>query len=256
MTQAANRQFVLCPGPDSLAQRAAEWIIDASRKAVAARDRFTLALAGGSTPEKAYALLAQPGSVERIDWSRTYLFFGDERFVPLDDPRSNHAMASRALLAHAPIPADHVFPIPTDRPSAAESAAEYARTLAGFFHTTPDQGVPRFDLILLGMGDDGHTASLFPGKPTLHEQSAWTTASPPGVLPPPVERVTLTVSRTERRPRGAVPGRGGKESGRAARHPRGPGRRGAPAGLGRPSDGRDAGLARDDAAAQMLSRRG
>jgi 6-phosphogluconolactonase len=192
MSQASNVQVVVCPDADALAQRAADHIIAAASSAIAARGRFALALAGGSTPEKAYVLLTQPARAGRIDWRKTYLFFGDERFVPLDDSRSNYAMARRSLLTQIPIPADHVFPIPTDRASAAESAAEYTRTLAAFFGVAPGQGVPRFDLILLGMGDDGHTASLFPGKPAVRDQSAWVVSSPPGVLPPPVERVTFT----------------------------------------------------------------
>jgi 6-phosphogluconolactonase len=192
MTQPAKAQVVVCPDAEALAERAADRIVEAAGRAVAERGRFTMALAGGSTPEKAYALLARPPRVERIDWQKAYLFFGDERFVPHDDPRSNCAMSRRSLLAAAPIPANHVFAIPTDRPSPADSAADYTRTLAAFFRMAPGQGVPRFDLILLGMGDDGHTASLFPGRPAIHEQSAWVTSSPPGVLPPPVDRVTLT----------------------------------------------------------------
>jgi 6-phosphogluconolactonase len=192
MSSAANVQVVVCPNAEVLAERAAERIVAAAAGAIAARGRFTLALAGGSTPEKAYALLTQPAQMGRIDWQKTYLFFGDDRFVPHDDPRSNYAMAQRSLLARAPIPANHILAIPTDRPSTAASAADYTRTLADFFGVAPGQAVPRFDLILLGMGDDGHTASLFPGKPAIHEQSAWVVSSPPGVLPPPVERVTLT----------------------------------------------------------------
>jgi 6-phosphogluconolactonase len=192
MTRPANVQVIVCPDADALAERAAERIIDAAGRAVATAGRFTLALAGGSTPEKAYALLTRPPRVQRLPWDKTYLFFGDDRFVPHDDPRSNYAMAHRSLLAQAPIPAGQVFAIPMDRPTPAESAVEYGRTLASFFSVTPGAGVPCFDLILLGMGDDGHTASLFPGKPALHEASAWVTSSPPGVLPPPVDRVTFT----------------------------------------------------------------
>jgi 6-phosphogluconolactonase len=193
MSANARGEIVVCPDPDALAHQAAQRILDAGERAVAQRGRFTLALAGGSTPEKAYRLLAQPENARRIDWSKAYLFFGDERFVPPDDPRSNQGMARRSLLERAPIPADHVFPIPTNHATARESAEEYARTLAAFFGVAPGQGFPRFDLILLGMGDDGHTASLFPGKQTLQEKTAWAAASPPGVLPPPVERVTLTL---------------------------------------------------------------
>jgi 6-phosphogluconolactonase len=192
MSQTNAFQLVIHPDPAALARAAAERIIDCSRRAIEARGRFLLVLAGGSTPEKAYELLAQPDQAARIDWSKTFAFFGDERVVPHDDPRSNFHMASRALLSHVPIPRLNVFPIPTDRGSPAECASAYSHTLEDFFGSKPGQTLPRFDLILLGMGDDGHTASLFPGKPALHEQKAWVVSSPPGVLPPPVDRVTMT----------------------------------------------------------------
>src|SRR5262249_42677564 len=149
------------------------------------------ALAGGSTPEITYSLLAARGPGEGLDWLSSLLFFGDERFVPHTDPRSNYHMVQRAWLGPAQVPAERVFAIPTDTDSPAVSASQYAKTLAKQFGTKGDE-LPRFDLILLGLGDDGHTASLFPGKPALHETTAWVTASPPGVLPPPVDRVTLT----------------------------------------------------------------
>jgi 6-phosphogluconolactonase len=182
----------ICRDAKELAARAAERIIQAAEQAVRERGRFTIALAGGSTPEKTYSLLAQPGYSSRIDWSRADLFFGDERFVPPDDPRSNYGMARRTLLSSVSVPADHVFPVPTDRPSADEAAASYAETLAAAFGVTDRRRPPRFDLILLGLGDDGHTASLFPHAPTLAERDLWVVASPPGTLPPPVDRITLT----------------------------------------------------------------
>jgi 6-phosphogluconolactonase len=101
-------------------------------------------------------------------------------------------MAQRALLAPAAVAKDHVFPIPTDAKTPAESAAAYTQTLAEFFQAAPDGAAPRFDLILLGLGDDGHTASLFPGAAALNEDRSWVTWSPPGTLPPPVDRVTFT----------------------------------------------------------------
>jgi 6-phosphogluconolactonase len=189
MTAAIER--VICPA-DQLAARAADRIISAAGDAIRARGRFTLALSGGSTPEKTYGLLASPERSTKLDWSRIYLFFGDDRFVPHDDPRSNCEMATRSLLSKAPIEANHVFKIPTDAASPAEAATKYAQTLATFFGVPADGPLPAFDLILLGLGDDGHTASLFPGKPALDEKKAWLAASPPGVLPPPVDRVTFT----------------------------------------------------------------
>jgi 6-phosphogluconolactonase len=178
----------ICPDADHLAVEAADRIIQAAGDAVRQRGRFMLALTGGSTPEKTYALLAQPERVRQIDWSRTFLFWGDERYVPHDDPRSNYNMAKRSLLKPAAIAAERTFPIPTDTDSPATAATAYTDTLRKVFGGE----LPRFDLLLLGMGDDGHIASLFPGKPTLHENKAWATWSPPGVLPPPVDRVTLT----------------------------------------------------------------
>jgi 6-phosphogluconolactonase len=191
ISMSANPERVICPA-EQLAGRAADRILAAAGDAIRARGRFTLALSGGSTPEKTYTLLSSPPYATRLDWSRVYLFFGDERFVPHDDPRSNYHLANRSLISRAPIDDDHVFAIPTDTSSPSESAARYAQTMASFFGVAADGPPPAFDLILLGLGDDGHTASLFPGKPALDEMKAWVTASPPGVLPPPVDRVTFT----------------------------------------------------------------
>ena len=110
-------------------------------------------------------------------------------------------MVRRTLLASAPVPADHVFPVPAQRASAEEAAAVYATTLAAAFGATDQRQPPRFDLILLGLGDDGHTASLFPHAASLGVKDRWVVASPPGTLPPPVDRITLTypVLNTARR---------------------------------------------------------
>jgi 6-phosphogluconolactonase len=151
-----------------------------------------VALAGGSTPKKTYALLGLPEYASRINWERSDLFFGDERFVPWDDPRSNYGMVRRALLASIPAPADHLFPIPTDRATAAACASAYAGILETVFGQTDPRRPPCFDLILLGLGDDGHTASLFPHAASLEVEDRWVVASPPGTLPPPVDRITLT----------------------------------------------------------------
>ncbi len=180
---------LVCRDPEQLALMAAMRILLLGSEAIKQRGRFRLALAGGSTPERTYALLAEPEQAKRLDWSKVDVFFGDERMVPADDPRSNYGMARRTLLDH--VPAANVYPIPTDGdpPSCADG---YARTLAEVFAVPPDGPPPRFDLILLGLGDDGHTASLFPGAAALQEARLWVTWSAPGTLPPPVDRVTLT----------------------------------------------------------------
>ncbi len=183
---------VIFKDADRLAENAAELIVRAGREAIDQQGRFLLVLAGGSTPEKTYARLAEPQRASALDWTKTYVFFGDERLVPPDDPRSNFGMARRTLLDRVPLPGSQVFAIATVGTTAAEAAKAYAAQLARLFPGATGPSPPRFDLVLLGLGEDGHTASLFPGAAALEVQDAWVAGTPPGRLPPPVERVTLT----------------------------------------------------------------
>ena len=155
----------------ALADAAAERFIAAATTAVAARGRFTVALSGGSTPKALYTRLASPGCASRIDWARVHVFWGDERCVPPDHASSNFRMAREALLDHVPLPAAQVHRMRgEDHPPAA--AASYERALRETF----PEGVARFDLVLLGMGDNGHTASLFPGLSAVRETARWVVA--------------------------------------------------------------------------------
>jgi len=150
---------------------AAEEFVRAGRAAIGAQGRFTVALAGGSTPKALYSLLA--ANYADFAWSRVFLFFGDERHVPPSDSESNYRMVKESLLAKIAIPAENVFRVPAENPDASAAAAEYEVEVRRFFGLWSDQPkeFPRFDLILLGMGPDGHTASLFPDSPALDEQS-------------------------------------------------------------------------------------
>lgn len=186
-------ELTICRDAIDLATGAARLIATTARDAIAQRGRFSLVLSGGSTPEKTYALLGNSDLGTELDWRSTFLFFGDERFVPSDDPDSNLGMARRSLIERLAIPASHVFQMPTDGPDAADGAQRYGETISQFFGVPGDsKPPPAFDLVLLGLGDDGHTASLFPGKPSLSVKDRWVTSSPPGRLPPPVDRITLT----------------------------------------------------------------
>ena len=170
---------------EALAARVARFI---AARASGASGRFSLCLSGGATPERAYELLADLGAP--LDWQKIHLFWGDERFVPPDHRDSNFRMAREALIDHVPIPAAQVHPIPTDSSSPDEAAAMYEATLQAFYGSkTFDPERPLFDVNLLGLGEDGHTASLFPGTKALDERAAWVT-SIVGVKPEP--RISLT----------------------------------------------------------------
>ena len=159
----------------ALARAAAELVLEAE---AAAGERFAICLTGGSTPQATHRLLASDEFRGRADWSRWHVFFGDERHVPLDDPRSNYFNARESLLDHVPIPAGQIHPL-TD-------ADQYEGLLRAFFGEAP-----RFDLLMLGMGDDGHTASLFPGSVSLLESERWVIAPPDVVMD--MSRLTLTL---------------------------------------------------------------
>ena len=151
-----------------------------------ARACASIALAGGSTPKMLYGLLASDAYASSIAWDRILLFWGDERYVPHDHEKSNYRMTREALLDHVPLNPDHVFPIPTSATNPNDAARDYAATLKN--QLAPCEG--RLDITLLGMGDDGHTASLFPGTPALdeHELLAVTSHAPVD----PKQRITMT----------------------------------------------------------------
>ncbi len=162
------------PNADALARAAAVDLLRLAQQSVAERGVFTLALAGGSTPKKLYSLLATDPAFRDFPWTQTQLYFGDERHVPPDHPDSNYHMTHETLLASGRVPADNVHRIHAELPAAAEAATRYETEMHSFF--TADKcldGFPRFDAILLGMGPDGHTASLFPGSHGLENKEHW-----------------------------------------------------------------------------------
>jgi 6-phosphogluconolactonase len=177
----------VCADAASLADEVAAWL---TARAAATPERFVLSLAGGSTPKPLYQRLAAPGAADRFPWERTHILFGDERFVPPDHPASNARMARAALLDHVPIPPAQVHAMPTTLASPEAAATAYAATLATLYGaTTLDPARPLHDVCLLGLGDDGHTASLIPGTPVLEERNAWVAVVGHGR---PEVRLTLT----------------------------------------------------------------
>ena len=190
MSDLAGYELKVYRDADQLAEKAAVRIAAAAALSIRHRGSFTLVLSGGSTPKRTYALLARGDGETSIDWSRVFLFFGDERHVSRDDPRSNYHMVRETLLKTAPIAGEQVLSVPTEWPTAEKCAEEYSAALVRFF-ALPPGSMPIFDLVLLGLGDDGHTASLFPGAAALGVTDRIATWSPPGALPPPVDRITL-----------------------------------------------------------------
>lgn len=175
------------PDATSLARAAAEHFVTLAAEAIAVRGRFAVALSGGSTPRATYTLLASDEFTARADWQHVHVFWGDERCVPPDHPESNFRLADGALLCHVPIPSGNIHRIRGElEPEIAAQA--YAAELHTFFGTP----WPRFDLVLLGMGNDGHTASLFPGSAALRETVRPIVAVKAHYQDRPAPRVTLT----------------------------------------------------------------
>jgi 6-phosphogluconolactonase len=155
--------------PQELFEAGAELVAHAAKEAVEERGRFTIALSGGSTPRSLYNLLATNARTS-LPWNRMFFFFGDERHVPPTDKDSNFRMANEAMLSKVPIPETNIFRVPAENPDADAAAEAYEQSLRKFFSLEGGQ-VPVFDVILLGLGPDGHTASLFPGTAALQEKS-------------------------------------------------------------------------------------
>ncbi|MFI5113779.1 MAG: 6-phosphogluconolactonase [Terriglobales bacterium] len=164
----STRTIEVMATPADLYRGAAEEFVRLGRSAIGAQGRFAVALSGGSTPKNLYSLLAE--NYADFAWARTFFFFGDERHVPPDHPDSNYRMVNEALLAKISIQAENVHRVRAENPDAAVAALEYEEELRQFFELEPGE-LPRFDLILLGLGLEGHTASLFPDSPALDEQS-------------------------------------------------------------------------------------
>jgi 6-phosphogluconolactonase len=192
------------PDPDTLSRRAADFVCGLAEKSVKKTGLFTMVLAGGKTPRTLYNHLARPPYATRMPWSSVHFFWGDERCVPPGHPDSNFGMAFQALIAKIPVPPENIHRIPGDEPTPEAGARAYEDMLHAFFqggihqesrdsHGASDQGFPGFDLIILGVGTDGHTASLFPGDPLLEERKRWlgSVSHPRGS--PPVPRITLTL---------------------------------------------------------------
>ena len=161
----------------ALSRAGADEFSRCAHEAIVARGRFSVALSGGSTPKSVYSLLAgdQNDPVRRLPWDKVHVFFSDERHVPPNDQQSNFRMANEALLSKVPIPRQNVHRVLTELDAEA-AAADYDKQLHNFFQSAPGEW-PRFDLIMLGLGPEGHTASLFPGSKALNENSRWVVAN-------------------------------------------------------------------------------
>jgi 6-phosphogluconolactonase len=155
--------------PEAVAQAAAELFVELCEQALRERARFRVALSGGSTPKRTFQLLANQELARRVDWNHVDLFWGDERYVSRDDPASNYRMTAEALLRHVPIPVGNIHPVPTEIAPPEAAAAAYDSEIRNSLGDA--ESVPRFDLVYLGLGTNGHTASLFPHSPALKEST-------------------------------------------------------------------------------------
>jgi 6-phosphogluconolactonase len=187
MVSLMNFDLRIFPTPEALSRAAAEAFAQSANKAIVENGRFTVALAGGNTPRAIYKLLAA-GYHEQVEWPRVHFFWGDERYVPINDPDSNYRMVREALFEHVPILAENVHRMPTEFIQPETAALNYEKTLRDFWPAV----LPRFDLIQLGLGPDGHMLSLFPNSPLLQEELRLVAAVMDSPKPPPI-RLTLTL---------------------------------------------------------------
>ena len=181
------------PNLEEISRRAARFIVDLARQRVEQTGCFTFVLSGGHTPRLLYTYLASPRFADEMPWGQTCIFWGDERCVPVESSESNYAMARQTLLTEPRLPPENIFRMPGEISPPEEAAAEYEQRLREFFKPAAPERFPSFDLILLGMGGDGHTASLFPGDPALDENHRWVVSVAGLTAKPPVPRLTLTL---------------------------------------------------------------
>jgi 6-phosphogluconolactonase len=187
-----NRELIRCSDSESLASQSADYICNVASTAIANSGRFTIALSGGSSPERLYQLLATDGYRDRIDWSAVHIFWSDERCVPPTDAHSNYRMASDNLLAKIDLPEENIHRIPAEIHPPEQAAKIYEESLREFFSKIPHL----FDLCLLGLGADGHTASIFPGA-SLNESALVVATTAPDQMSAR-DRITLTTSAINR----------------------------------------------------------
>jgi 6-phosphogluconolactonase len=174
MTSLSDAKLEILADPQALSCRVADWMLGLAK---AKQGAFSVVLSGGSTPRRLYQLLAESPYREVFPWDRTHWFWGDERFVPHDDALSNYRMTQEAMLSRAPVPAGNIHPIPTEGMTPEAAASAYERELKSFYGAERfDPARPLFDVVLLGLGPDGHTASLFPGSAVLLERERWVAA--------------------------------------------------------------------------------
>jgi len=185
-----HEKIVVCRDREDLGERSAILFVRLVQEALLIRGRFAVALAGGTTPRTLYQRLANRPFSDQIPWKEVHLFWGDERAVLPDNPDSNYRMAHETLISHVPIPPGNVHRMPAEMSDLQAAAKQYEETLRRFFNR-PKEGWPSFDLALLGIGSDGHTASLFPGSPGLNEKERWVAA--PYVEKLKAARLTLTL---------------------------------------------------------------
>lgn len=180
-------QVAIYPGIEKISREAASYVVRVGREAIEARGLFSLGLSGGTTPGKLYGLLASEPYRSQLDWSAVHIFWSDERCVAPSDPQSNYHLAEQTLLSKLNLRPEQIHRMPADRPDRDQASADYAEEMR---KVLGGDGVPVFDLLQMGMGPEGHTASLFPHQPSLREQVRL--VMPVSVPKPPPDRLTFT----------------------------------------------------------------